>query len=86
MLRRLRRCRLMLFTECNALKSAMPSTPSTTASPSWARPARPLNARYRLRWQKLALRVQPCGQVPFGGNGIASCAPLRGTQNDPDDV
>jgi len=25
--------RLVLFTECNALKSAIPSTPSTTASP-----------------------------------------------------
>ena len=26
------------------------------------------------------------GQVPFGGFGIASCAPSRGTQNEPDDV
>jgi hypothetical protein len=35
--------------------------------------------------QNEPLRVQPCGQVPFG-NGMASCAPARGTQNDPDDV
>jgi len=39
-----------------------------------------------LRKQWLPLRVHPCGQVPFGGSGIASCAPSRGTQNEPEDV
>jgi hypothetical protein len=28
-----------------------------------------------LHRQKSALRVHPNGQLPFGGNGIASCAP-----------
>jgi tetratricopeptide (TPR) repeat protein len=30
------------------------------------------------------LRVHDQGHVPFGGKGIASWAPSRGTQNDPD--
>jgi len=37
-----------------------------------------------LRRQNEPLRVQLCGHVPFGGSGIASWAPARGTQNDPD--
>jgi hypothetical protein len=42
--------------------------------------------RQPLRRQKLPERVHPYRQAPFGGSGIASCAPSRGTQSDPDDV
>jgi hypothetical protein len=54
-----------------------------------AMPRRPQAMNQRrlpLRRQKLPLRVHPCRQVPFGGSGIASCAPCDGTPNDPDDV
>jgi hypothetical protein len=47
-----------------------------------SRDQRPLT----LRRQWLALRVQPRGQVPFDGSGMASWAPSRGTQKLPDDA
>jgi hypothetical protein len=43
------------------------------------RPPLPLRRQYEPEL------VQPHGHVPFGGLGIASCAPCDGTQYEPDE-